>query len=57
MKPGNRQCKLKWCQFTQSECFGRWEKGLIFNAFLPAQEGFLFFLYKNVLIETIKPYV
>jgi len=31
MKPGNRQyLLLKWCQFTQSVCFGRWEKGLLF---------------------------
>lgn len=42
MKPGNRQL-LKWCQFTQSNCFGRWEKGLVRDAFLPMQRGFLFF--------------
>lgn len=43
MKPGNRQYLLKWCQFTQSVSFGRWEKGLFNNAFLPMQKGFLFF--------------
>ncbi len=34
MKPGNRQFLLKWCQFTQSSGFDRWEKGKVNNAFL-----------------------
>jgi len=46
---------LKWCQFTQSVSFGRWEKGLVHNAFLPVQRGILFF--KNIFAKTVKPYI
>lgn len=37
---------LKWCQFTQSGCFGRWEKGLINDAFLPNAERL--FKFSNI---------
>lgn len=35
--------QLKWCQFTQSVCFGRWEKGSFYNTFLPCVERYFYF--------------
>jgi hypothetical protein len=57
MKPGNRQyLLLKWCQFTQSECFGRWEKGLfLMMPFCLCRKAFYFI--KNRFVKKVKTYI
>jgi hypothetical protein len=58
MKPGNRQyLLLKWCQFTQSDCFGRWEKGLfLMMPFCLRRKAFIL-LKQNLFVEKVKSYI